>query len=58
MIESPQPAPQRHGVEVHEQTGRAAGEFQIADHLRHMHRVDALYGLQLDDNTVLNQQVQ
>ena len=58
MIESPQPAPQRHGVEVHEQTGRTPSQFQIADDLRHTHRVDALYGLQLDDNTVLNQQVQ
>lgn len=58
VVQSSEPGSQARYVEIHEQPSRVTREPQIGQNLREMDRMQALNGLQLNDQTALNQQVE
>ena len=58
MIQTFQAGSECYCIEIHEQSRRISGEFQVGNHLRLMDRVQTLDGLQFQDDAVVDKQIQ
>jgi hypothetical protein len=56
--QAPESEPDRGDVEVHQKAGVKPGELQVCDHLSFVDREETLHGLQLDQNSFLDDQVE